>query len=147
MVELVAVIVIIGILAVAMISSMNTSGYRGLEFHDKVVSALRYAQKTAVSHRRMVCVAFSNSTVTLTIAADPSGACNNPLNLPGGNSNVVQSGDSSNAFFTPSVPALLYFQSDGRGTANTAGTTIYGDSPAISGQTGITISGMTGYVQ
>src|ERR1035437_7525698 len=67
MIELVMVMVIIGILAVVAIARMDTSGYRALEFHDKTVAALRYAQKTATSHRRLVCVAFTASTVTLTI--------------------------------------------------------------------------------
>lgn len=147
LVELVMVIVILGILAVVALPRMDTSGYRALEFHDQVVSALRYAQKTATSHRRLVCAVFSASTVTLTIArANPSAACNDPLILPGGNSNIVQSGDTTNAIFT-TVPASLYFQPDGRGTANIAGTTIYSDSPTISGQTVITIAGTTGYVQ
>lgn len=137
MIELVMVIVILGILAAVAIPRMDTSGYRALEFHDKTVAALRYAQKTAVSHRRMVCVAVTASTLTLTIDHDRSGACDGQaLNLPDANSNVVQSGDTINAVFSP-VPAAISFQSTG---------TSSGGSLSISGQPTITVVGATGNV-
>jgi type II secretory pathway pseudopilin PulG len=146
LIELVTIMIILGILAVMAIARMDTSGYRALEFHDKTVAALRFAQKTATSHRRMVCAAFTASTVTLTIAqTNPSASCVAQLLLPGANSNVVQSGDTTNAIFT-TVPVSLYFQPDGRGTADIAGTTIYSDSPAISGQPDIVVVGATGSV-
>lgn len=148
LVELVTILVMIGILAAVAIPRMDTSVFYAAAFHDRAVAALRYAQKTATSHRRVVCVAFTSSTVTLTIDHDKSGACDGQaLNLPGGSSNIVQSGDTTNAIFSAPVPATLYFQPDGRGTSNFAGTTIYSDSPTISGQTTITIAGATGYVQ
>ena len=135
MVELVMIIVILGILAVVAIPRMDTSGYRALEFHDKVVSALRHAQKTATSHRRMVCVAFTVSTVTLTIDHDKSGGCDSQaLILPGGDSNVVQDTD---AVFDP-IPANFNFQPDGTGTDRTL---------QISGQGSIVVVGATGHVQ
>jgi len=147
MVELVMVILMLGILAVFVMPRMDTSAYRALEFHDKAVAALRYAQKTATSHRRLVCVAFTASTVTLTIAqVNPAASCVASLTLPGGGSNVVQSSDSANAIFSP-VPASLYFQPDGRATADTAGLTIYAASPTINAATSITVVGATGYVQ
>lgn len=138
LVELVMVIIILGILAVMVMPRMSTSDYRGLEFHDRVVSALRYAQKTATSHRRMVCVAFTTSTVTLTIArANPSVACDDPLVLPGGNSNSVQSSDATNVVFS-AVPVAFSFQPDGSGANRSLG---------ISGQTVINVVGVTGHVQ
>jgi MSHA pilin protein MshC len=138
LVELVTILIILGVLAAVAIPRMDTSGYRALEFHDKTVSALRYAQKTATSHRRMVCVAFTSSTVTVTIDHDKSGACNGQaLNLPGANSNIVQSGDTTNAIFSP-VPAAFNFNSDGTGSDRTL---------SISGMTAITVVGATGHVQ
>lgn len=133
------VIVILGILAVVAMPRMDTSGYRALEFHDKTISALRYAQKTATSHRRMVCVAFTSSTVALTIAlANPATTCNNTaLNLPGVNTNVVQSGDTTNAIFNP-VPANFNFIPDGTGADG---------SLKIKDMTNITVVGITGHVQ
>lgn len=87
--ELVAVIVILGILAVVALPRMDTAGYRATEFHDRVVSALRHAQKTAVSRNRGVCVRFTNDSVALTIDHDNSGSCAQALNLPGAQTNVV----------------------------------------------------------
>lgn len=147
-VELVMVILMLGILAVFVMPRMDTSAYRALEFHDKTVAALRYAQKTATSHRRLVCVAFADSTVTLTIAqVNPATTCGTSLMLPGGNY-VVTSSDTTNAIFIP-VPASLYFQPDGRGTSGGSGLTIYPASPTINvnGATAITVVGATGYVQ
>jgi len=141
MVELIMVIVILGILAAVAMPRMDTSGYRALEFHDMTVAALRFAQKTATSHRRMVCVAFTASSVTLTIDHDNSGACNGQaLNLPGMNSNIVQSLDTTNAVITSGTPSGLdfSFNADGIGTDR---------SIAITGQTVISVVGTTGYVQ
>jgi prepilin-type N-terminal cleavage/methylation domain-containing protein len=148
MIELVMVILMLGILAVFVMPRMDMSAYRALEFHDKTVAALRYAQKTATSHRRLVCVAFFASTVTSTIAqANPATTCGPSLMLPGGNSNVVTSSDTTNAIFSP-VPADLYFQPDGRGTTDGSGLTVYTASPTINGAaTSITVVGATGYVQ
>lgn len=134
--ELVTIIVVLGILAAVAIPRMGTGEFRALEFHDKTVAALRYAQKTATSHRRLVCVAFSASTVTLTIArANPAAVCDDPLILPGGNSNSVQSGDTANAVFSP-VPAAFNFLPDGSGADR---------SLSIAGQA-ITVVGATGSV-
>jgi MSHA pilin protein MshC len=138
LVELVMILIILGVLMAVAIPRMDTSSYRAVEFRDQTVSALRYAQKTATSHRRMVCVAFTSSTVTVTIDHDKSGACNGQaLNLPGSNSNVVQSGDATNAVFSP-VPAAFNFNSDGTGSDRTL---------SISGMAAITVVGATGHVQ
>lgn len=146
MIELVTVMILIGIVAVVAIPRMDTSGYSALAFHDKAVSALRYAQKTATSHRRLVCVSFSATTVTLNIAkAQGATACDAALALPSGSASVL-SGDATNAIFNP-VPATLYFQSDGRGTSDGAGTAAVALSLSISGQPAIVVAGASGHVQ
>lgn len=139
MIELVMVIVILGILAVVALPRMGgLSDFRALEFHDQVVSALRHAKNSASSHRRLVCVAFTATTVTLTIArANPSAACDDPLTLPGSNASVVQSHDTTNVFFNP-LPAAFNFLPDGTGADRNL---------AIAGQTPIVVTGATGYVQ
>lgn len=137
MIELVMVIVILGILAAVAIPRMTgLSDYKALEFHDKVVSALRHAQKTATSHRRQVCVVFTASTVTLTIAQTSGGACGPILLIPGSNSNRVESSDPTNAVFA-SLPADFNFQPDGSGADR---------SMSIAGQS-ITVTGATGSVR
>lgn len=138
LVELVTIIVMIGVLAAVAIPRMDTSVFYAAAFHDRAVAALRYAQKTATSHRRQVCVTFAdNHTMALTIDTDKNSACDTPLLLPGAASNQVVSGDTTAAVFNP-VPANFNFQPDGRGTDTTL---------KISGQSDITVVGATGYVQ
>lgn len=138
LIELVVIIILLGILAVAVVPRMSTDGYQALAFHDRVVSVLRYAQKTASSHRRLVCVAFTASTVTLTIDHDNNGACDSQaLNLPGSNNNVLQSGDPVAVVFSP-VPAGFGFQRDGTGADMTL---------TITGEAAITVVAATGHVQ
>lgn len=137
-IELVVVITMLGILAAVAIPRMTgLSDYRVLEFHDRAVGALRHAQKSATSHRRQVCVAFTADTVTLTIAQANPGACIAPLPLPGSASNVLQSGDTTNAVFNP-VPAAFNFLADG--------TTGADRNVVVSGQTPIVVIGATGHV-
>ncbi len=136
-IELVVVVVMLGILAVVAIPQMTgLSDYRVLEFHDQVITALRHAQKSATSHRRQVCVAFTLTTVTLTIAQSNPGACVAPLALPGSSSNVVQSSDTTNAVFA-ALPAPFSFQPDGSGV---------NASLVIAGQPPISVVGATGHV-
>ena len=140
LIELVTVMILLGILAAVALPRMTgLSDYRALEFRDRTVATLRYAQKTATSHRRTVCVAFTATTVTLTIDHDKSGACNGQaLNLPGSPANVLTSGDTTNAVFNP-VPADFDFLADGTANADVPPLT-------ISGQTAITVVRTTGHV-
>jgi MSHA pilin protein MshC len=132
------VIVIIGILAVTALPRLDASVYKSAAFHDSAIATLRYAQKTATSHRRLVCVSFTASSITLQIAkANPANTCDENLNLAGRSTNVLQSSDTVNAIFNP-VPANFNFLPDGTGADR---------SLAISGLTTITIVGATGHVQ
>lgn len=141
LVELVTVMILLGILAAVAIPRMtNLSDYRAVEFRDRTVATLRYAQKTATSHRRHVCVAFTDSTVTLTIAKAQGSAaiCDQNLVLPGAATNVLTSGDPINAVFTSGHGTALDFLPNGTGADKTL---------TIAGQTAIVVQGATGYVQ
>jgi MSHA pilin protein MshC len=73
LIELIMVIVILGVLAVfAAPRIVNTGDFTARGFHDETLSLLRYAQKTAIAQRRTVCVSFTPTTASLTMAADPS---------------------------------------------------------------------------
>ena len=139
LVELTSIMIILGIIAAVAIPRMTGgSEFRAVEFHDGTVAALRFAQKSAISHRRMVCIAFSASTVTLTIDATRTGNCNGQaLALPGSNTNVLASSDPSSVVFNP-VPVNFNFQPNGTGADRVL---------AIAGQPAIVVSGPTGYVQ
>lgn len=90
MVELIAVLVIVGVLAaVAAPRFFTRSDFDARGFSDQTLAILRYAQKAAVAERRTVCVAFSAvgvapATVTLTIGSAFGVACNTPLTGPDG---------------------------------------------------------------
>ena len=145
LVELVTIMIIVGILAVVASPRMDTSAYYAVEFHDRAVAALRFAQKTAVSHRRLVCVSFPDAS-TLQLNIDTSlkkGACSAAalaLPVPGSANvpnNQVRSSDPAHAKFT-ALPATLNFDSQGRSG---------GALLDIEGAARITVVAETGYVQ
>jgi MSHA pilin protein MshC len=138
LVELVTIMVILGILAAVAIPLLDTRAYRSLEFRDKTVAALRYAQKTASSHRRLVCVSFPDTaTLALVLDTDGNGTCDTALPLPGASGNQVVSGDPINAVFNP-LPTTLNFASDGTSADRTL---------AIAGADTIIVVGASGHVQ
>ncbi|SFV05072.1 pilus assembly FimT family protein [Pseudoduganella namucuonensis] len=144
-VELITVMVVIGILSAVAIPMMTGNSMAGPAFRNELASTLRYAQKTAVSHRRLVCATVSATTVTLSIAsAAGSTVCNTTLASPDGNS--VTSKDSA-VTASGALVGILYFQPVGTITTNNAGTVTAAGTISVTGQAGIAIQGATGYVE
>ena len=139
LVELVTILLILGILAAVAIPKMTASDdFLTVEFRDQVLSSLRYAQKSAVSHRRLVCVSFSASSVTFAMAKGKNAAsCDENLWIPGAGTHVVSSRNPAVAYFSP-VPGAFSFQPDGSGVDR---------SIVVVGQAAITVAGATGYVR
>jgi MSHA pilin protein MshC len=139
--------VVLGVLAaVAMPRLTGNTGFAGAAFRGDIVSALRYAQKTAVSHRRLVCASIGASSVTLSIAqANPSSDCGVALTSPDGepytskNSTIKATG----AFLTSG----LFFQPSGTITTDGAGTALAVGSISVNEQADIQVQGATGYVE
>lgn len=80
LVELITVMVIVGILAVAVLPRFfdkNTFDARG--FHDQVISTVRYAQKVAIAQHRFVCVDTSTIANTISLSQGTTNACGTPL--------------------------------------------------------------------
>lgn len=137
LIELIVTLVLLALLAVVALPRLDTGANYSADFHDRTLAALRYAQKTATSHRREVCVTFPNAaTLALEIAGTPGGTCNTALPLPGSNTNTVVSGDAAQAFFDP-LPSAWRFASDGTGIDQ---------SIVINGAGTIRVVGSTGYV-
>ena len=114
LVELVAVIVLLGILsafAAPRMLDMTAVNARGLQ--DETLSFLRYAQKSAVAQRRIVCVAFTSRSVTLHIGAMPGFAtCDTPLRGPTGDSPGTLTAQGGAGYRT--VPADFNFNGLGQ---------------------------------
>lgn len=153
MVELIAVLIIVGILAVyAMPRLTGGTMYAALAFHDDTVSALRFAQKSAVSHRRLVCANLTQTSVSLTIAGtnDPATtpSCAVALNDPSGNPTYANSSDATNVKFL-AFPATIYFQPSGAVTSDLPGATAIASALTFfnSSASDIAVWGATGYVK
>jgi len=144
-VELIVVMVLIGLLtAVAMPRILGSNVMAGTAWRQQVVSALRYAQKSAVSHRRLVCANVSAQSVTLTIAPLPGSACASNLPSPDGSS---YSTSDSQAVASGAL-GNIFFQSDGRITSDASGATpLAAATISIAGEQNIRIDGVTGHVE
>lgn len=139
LIELIVVMVIIGILAVAAIPRFfdrQTFDSRG--FNDETLATLRYAQKAAIAQRRTVCVGFSPTSVTLTMASVPdSTSCDINLTGPTGTSPFQVTARPGVTFSTTPTN----FQFNALGQAST-GQTMQVNGAAAS----ITVEQDTGYV-
>jgi MSHA pilin protein MshC len=133
LIELVMVLVLVGVLAVFVLPTLNPEDFKARGMRDETTALLRYAQKTAVAQRRVVCVVVQSTGLVLTIdnSTPPTGACNSALNLPqkpkGGQG---LSASVSDFMFTP------------MGSTNQSGNITLN----LTGQTPITVEANSGYV-
>lgn len=151
-VELVTVMIVVGILAAIAIPRITkTDAFSSHAYRNEIASALRHAQKSAVSHRRLVCAALTKDAVTLTIANQPyavgdgSATCKVDYRSPDGSQyKSREAGIEAEGAF---VGATLFFQPNGDITTDSAGTVYAVGVIKITGQPGLSIDGRTGYVQ
>lgn len=146
LIELIVVMIIIGILAVAVIPRfVDNQAFNGRGFSDETLAALRYAQKAAIAQRRNVCVAFTATTVTLTMANVAGNIalapCNTPLTSPTGVSPFVVTARSGISF--SGTPANFSFNALGQ--PSTAATVTMNISDGSTTWT-VTLERETGYV-
>jgi Tfp pilus assembly protein FimT len=147
MVELVAIIILIGVLAVVAMPKLDVAAsLRNDTARDEVLAALRYAGQTALSHRRLVCADVSATTVTLRIATNrPATACDSALTGPDGATAFTSNPGS--AAFSLSPGGTMYFQPDGRVTSDGAGNTASARTLTITGVGSISVGGESGLVR
>jgi MSHA pilin protein MshC len=154
-VELIVVMVLIGVIsAIAVPRLMDDGSTAASAFASQVASALRYAQKSAVAHRRIVCASLGPSQVTLSIALQSSrdaptqSGCGAPL--PGPIDAEFKSTDANVTASGLGVGGTLFFQPNGTITTDFAGTTLASGAVAIrlqnTTQRSIQIEGGSGYV-
>jgi len=85
--ELVVVIAIAAILAAIATSRYSNQSFDTRGFTDQTLAMLRYAQKTAISQRRTVCVSISGNAISLSYLVPPGGNTTCPgtaMSQPGG---------------------------------------------------------------
>lgn len=140
LIELIMIMVIIGVLAVAAISRfVDRQTFESRGFYDETLAGLRYAQKTAIAQRRNVCVAFSTGSATLTIASTSGAAapCDTNLTGPTGTTPFVVTARSGVAF--AALPTNFYFSALGQASIS--------QTMQVVGATGnIIVERETGYV-
>jgi MSHA pilin protein MshC len=144
--ELTAVIVIVGVLALlAAPRIFDRSGLDSRNFYDGVYAALRYAQQTAVAQNRHVCAAFTANSLTLTTGTDANCTANpgGGINLTGGSASSCSKDTyavcGSDAAFSP-TPANFSFDAQGRPSFATT------DTIAIRNAGTLCVAAETGYV-
>lgn len=146
-VELIVVIVLMGIIsAVAIPKLVSDNSTAASSFGNQVVSALRYAGKSAVAHRRLVCATVAARDVSLRIARSAAADCN--VALPSMSSDAYSTSDSD--ISAAGLIGTLYFQPDGTITSDIAGNVPVRGDITITAQSKvqrtIKIEGSTGYV-
>jgi MSHA pilin protein MshC len=111
MTELVVMLIVLGILAATAAPLLSTTVIDEVRFQNEAQAFLRYAQKTAISQRRNVCVTFTAKVVSATVSNAFGGACTTALTGPGGASPYTATAQG-NAGFT-AVPGAITFDAKG----------------------------------
>jgi MSHA pilin protein MshC len=157
--ELIAVIVILGVLAAVGLPRMFESNvFRERGYHDALMGTIAHARKAAVASRRFVCVNVDGAAGTVTLTRDPNlpdGAaainCNGALNLPS-----TQSGCGANQLCVPNSVTVnggagsvnLFFDPLGRLVLQGSPRVVAADvSFAVTNQPNVTVVAATGHVQ
>lgn len=142
--ELVAVIIIAGIIAAVAVPrfSATSYGYDELRLYDQTLAALRFAQHTAVATQRTVCATFSGGTplTQLTLTYDPNygtAACGPGVMPPGG----------SAAPYTVTAQGGVNYTSALSFTYDRAGRPSTGQTIILAGGRQIVVEAETGYVR
>lgn len=129
-IELIMVIVIAGILAIAVAPRFfDNSMFQSRGFADQVQASLRYAQKIAIAQRRFVCVNIASNSLSLAIGT--AATCGTPLTSLSGGGNYV--------FNAPAGVTVTSAAFD----FNALGRPVDASGTPLGAQTTITISGAT----
>ncbi len=139
--EVIAVLVIIGVLAAIAGPRFLRTGFDEARFAQESTSALRYAQSAALAMQRTVCVTATATSLTLqyvgtygvTNCADPSVT---GLMPPGGGAAPYQVTASGSVVFTAGAPASFSFDRAGRPSAAQALTVTGGAQIFVEAESG-----------
>lgn len=139
--ELVMVLVIVGVLAVAAMPVLfSRLTFDTRRFADQVRAAMQYAQKVAVAQRRNVCVTVTTNSLSLTQGTSAGAACSAAVFDVSTGSGFVLNTPTANVSFTTGVGTITF---DALGqTASAATITVAGDQSIP-----INVEAVTGYVR
>lgn len=144
LVELVATIVLLGILAAMVVPRFGSgTGFDERVFRDRVVAGLRYAQKSAIAARVTTCATFSASPASVSFRISTNnGAANCSIGtvLVGTDGNPLVVTASGGVSFV-ALPADVVFDAAGR-PVGAATISIFGLGSSLA----ITVEAETGYV-
>ena len=136
--ELVMVLVIVSVLAVAAMPAMfSRLTFDSRRFADQVRAAIQYAQKVAVAQRRNVCVTVTASSLSLTQGTSAGAACSAAVFDVSSGSGFVLNAPANVSLGA----AAITFDALGQ-TASAATVTVTGDQSIP-----INIEAVTGYVR
>lgn len=152
LVELIVILILVGIMgAVALPHLVNNNDMANQVFGDRVISGLRLAQKSAVGHRRLVCVTVAATGLTLRMAASNPAPTTSPCANAMANAPDSEFTSSSTAVSLSGYAGSLYFQPNGDVTTDQAGTlylsTTVRVTAAGAATRAILVEGSTGYVE
>jgi len=146
LIELVTVVVLVSALSMFIAPRMfNTSAFNARGLQDETLALLRYAQKTAIAQRRVVCVAFTIDSASLRISALPAhSTCDTPLRGPSGEVPGTVSGKGGASY--SAIPIDFNFNGLGQ-PVDASGAPLASQVLQISSMDGvITVEASTGYV-
>ena len=147
--EMVVVILIMGILTLNLAPhSLNLSPFYARGFHDETLALLRYAQKSAIAHRRTVCVEFSGDvSVSLRISASAgTPTCTNALSgIAGGDASTSAVTAQSNVSYT-AVPDNFSFDGLGQPVDGSGALIATQSIQVVNASNSISVEAVTGYI-
>ncbi len=148
LVELIMILLLAAILAVAVSGRFTGRELDDRGFHDGTLAYLRFAQKSAIAQRRTVCVTFGANTVALrmvsTVASYDCTTATTALRGPRGEPSALLLASTGVSYVA--VPADFSFDSLGRPVSST-GVPLGAQSFQVSGSgLIITVESGTGYV-
>ena len=162
LVELVVILIVTGILAVAVVPRFFGNEFEERGFHDGLKAALQHARHMAIASRRYVCVTNTNSTgpaasvaVTMDTRVPEGTEGNNVVCAVGGNTVAIdlpapRAGCATNAVCAPNGVALgggsVIFDPLGRSVTAAKGLAAVA-TLTVSNEANITVQPETGWVQ
>ena len=148
LVELITVMVIVGIVSAIALPRLFERGlFDSRGYYDQLISSLRYAQKTAISQRRTVCVTFPTaSRMVFRTAATFAGACDTDLQNPTGTYPAGQTTYTVDAPNGVTLSGVVAINFDALGRASFAGASPLAISVSGFAASNVCIAAETGYV-